>query len=125
MAFYENVFLVGQDLTPAKVADLADKYASVITENGGKIVNREDWGLRTLAYPIDKNRKGYYTLMHIDAPAAAVVEMERLMHLDENMLRYMTIKVDALEKGPSVMMEPKPRRSRGDDKYAIEVNGGI
>ena len=125
MAFYENVFLVGQDLTPAKVADLADKYASVITENGGKIVNREDWGLRTLAYPINKNRKGYYTLMHIDAPTAAVVEMERLMHLDENLLRYLTIRVDALEKGPSVMMEPKTRRTRGDDKYAIEVNGGI
>ncbi len=125
MAFYENVFIAGQDLTPAKATDLADKYASVITENGGKVARREDWGLRTLAYPIDKNRKGYYTLMTIDAPPAAVVEMERLMRLDENLLRYLTIKTDVLEKGPSVIMEPKPRRSRGDDKYSIEVNGGI
>lgn len=124
MPFYENVFIARQDLTPAKVAELTDKYASVIESNGGKISKRENWGLRTLAYKINKNRKGYYMLMNIDAPAPAVVEMERLMRLDENLLRYLTLKVDALEEGPSVMMEAKARKSRPDDKFEIEVTEG-
>ncbi len=124
MPFYENVFIARQDLTPAKVAELTDKYASVIENNGGKVSKRENWGLRTLAYKINKNRKGYYMLMNIDAPAPAVVEMERLMRLDENLLRYLTVKVDALEEGPSVMMEPKARKSKADDKYEIEITEG-
>ena len=124
MPFYENVFIARQDLTPAKVAELTDKYASVIENNGGKVSKRENWGLRTLAYKINKNRKGYYILMNIDAPAPAVVEMERLMRLDENLLRYLTVKVDALEEGPSVMMEPKARKSKAEDKYEIEITEG-
>ena len=124
MPFYENVFIARQDLTPAKVAELTDKYASVIENNGGKVSKRENWGLRTLAYKINKNRKGYYMLMNIDAPASAVVEMERLMRLDENLLRYLTVKVDALEEGPSVMMEPKTRKSKAEDKYEIEITEG-
>lgn len=124
MPFYENVFIARQDLTPAKVAELTDKYASVIENNGGKVSKRENWGLRTLAYKINKNRKGYYMLMNIDAPAPAVVEMERLMRLDENLLRYLTVKVDALEEGPSVMMEPKTRKSKAEDKYEIEITEG-
>ncbi|MBE6455065.1 MAG: 30S ribosomal protein S6 [Alphaproteobacteria bacterium] len=124
MPFYENVFIARQDLTPAKVSELTDKYASVIENNGGKVSKRENWGLRTLAYKIQKNRKGYYMLMNIDAPAAAVVEMERLMRLDENLLRYLTVKVDALEEGPSVMMEPKSRKAKTEDKYDVEIAEG-
>ncbi|MBQ3117985.1 MAG: 30S ribosomal protein S6 [Alphaproteobacteria bacterium] len=124
MPFYENVFIARQDLTPAKVSELTEKYASVIENNGGKVSKRENWGLRTLAYKIQKNRKGYYMLMNIDAPAAAVVEMERLMRLDENLLRYLTVKVDALEEGPSVMMEPKSRKAKTEDKYDVEIAEG-
>lgn len=124
MPFYENVFIARQDLTPAKVSELTDKYASVIENNGGKVSKRENWGLRTLAYKIQKNRKGYYMLMNIDAPAAAVVEMERLMRLDENLLRYLTVKVDALEEGPSIMMEPKSRKAKTEDKYDVEIAEG-
>ena len=124
MPFYENVFIARQDLTPAKVTELAQKYAAVIEKDGGKVTKTEDWGLRTLAYKIQKNRKGYYMLMNIDAPAAAVVEMERLMRLDENLLRYLTVKVDALEEGPSVMMEPKSRKAKTEDKYDVEIAEG-
>ncbi len=125
MPFYENVFIARQDLTPAKVTELTDKYVSVIENNGGKVSKRENWGLRTLAYKINKNRKGYYTLINIDAPAAAVVEMERLMRLDENLLRYLTVKVEALEEGPSVMMEPKSRKAKSEDKYEVEIEGDM
>ncbi len=121
MPFYENVFVARQDLTPAKVTELTQKYTDVIVKDGGKVTKTEDWGLRTLAYKIQKNRKGYYVLMNIDAPAAAVIEMERLMRLDENLLRYMTIKVDALEEGPSVMLEPKYKKSKSDDKFDVEI----
>ncbi len=124
MPFYENVFVARQDLTPNKVNELTDKFAAVIEAQGGKVTKREDWGLRTLAYKIQKNRKGYYVLMNIDAPATAVVEMERLMRLDENLLRYLTTKVDALEEGPSIMLEPKYKKSKSDDKFDIEVGEG-
>lgn len=124
MPFYENVFIARQDLTPNKVTELADKFAAVIENNGGKITKREDWGLRTLAYKIQKNRKGYYTLFNIDAPAPAVIEMERLMRLDENLLRFLTVKVDELEEGPSVMLEPKNKKSKSDEKFDIEVTEG-
>lgn len=124
MSFYENVFIARQDLTPNKVTELADKFAAIIEQNGGKVTKREDWGLRTLAYKIQKNRKGYYTLFNIDAPAAAVVEMERLMRIDENLLRFLTVKVDELEEGPSVMMEPKSRKTKTEDKYDVEITEG-
>ncbi len=124
MPFYENVFIARQDLTPNKVTELADKFAAVIEQNGGKIAKREDWGLRTLAYKIQKNRKGYYTMFNIDAPAAAVVEMERLMRLDENLLRFLTVKVDELEEGPSVMLEAKNRKAKAEDKYDVEIKEG-
>ena len=124
MPFYENVFIARQDLTPAKVAELTDKYASTVESMGGKVTKRENWGLRNLAYKIQKNRKGYYTLMNIDAPADAVIEMERLMRLDENLIRYLTIKVDELEEGPSVMMEAKSRKFKAEEKYDVEISEG-
>ncbi|MDR2902600.1 MAG: 30S ribosomal protein S6 [Lactobacillales bacterium] len=120
MPFYEHVFIVRQDATPAKVAELADKYTSVIQKEGGKVTKREDWGLRTLAYKIQKNRKGYYTLLNIDAPAKAIIEMERLMRFDENLLRFLTVKVDALEEGPSAMMEAKTRKYKNEESFETE-----
>ena len=120
MPFYENVFIARQDLTPAKVKELADRFAAVVKDNGGVVAKTEDWGLRDLAYKIQKNRKGYYTMLTIDAPAMAVIEMERLMRLDENVLRHLTIKVDALEEGPSAMLEVRSKRQK-DDKFDIEI----
>ncbi len=124
MSFYENVFVARQDLTPAKVQELVQKYTNIIEKDGGKVVNVEDWGLRTLAYKIQKNRKGYYTLMNVEAPAAAITELERLMRLDENLLRFLTIKVDALEEGPSAMLESKSRKSKSSE-FEVEVEGEI
>ncbi len=124
MPFYEHVFIARQDLTPAKVNELTDKYASVVESMGGKVSKRENWGLRNLAYKIQKNRKGYYMLMNIDAPADAIIEMERLMRLDENLIRYLTIKVEELEEGPSVMMEAKSRKFKTEEKYDIEISEG-
>ena len=120
MPFYENVFVARQDLTPAKVTELTNKFAAAIEAKGGKVTKREDWGLRNLAYKIQKNRKGHYTMLAIDAPATAVIEMERLMRLDENVLRHLTIKVDALEEGPSAMLEVRSKRQK-DDKFEIEI----
>lgn len=124
MPFYEHTFIARQDLTPNKVSELADKYAAVITENGGKVTKREDWGLRNLAYKIQKNRKGYYMMFNVDAPAKAVIELERLERIDENLLRFLTVKVDELEENPSVMLEPKYRKSKSDDKFDVEITQG-
>lgn len=124
MPFYEHTFIARQDLTPNKVSELADKYAAIIAENGGKVTKREDWGLRNLAYKIQKNRKGYYTMFNVDAPAKAIIELERLERIDENLLRFLTVKVDELEENPSVMLEPKSRKSKSDDKFDVEITQG-
>ncbi len=123
MSFYENLFVVRPDLTQAKVDELTAKYAKVITDKGGKVVKQENWGLRDLAYKIQKNRKAYYVLAYIDAPAAAIIEMDRLMRLDENLLRYLTTKIDEIPEGASVMMEPKSRRTK-EDKIDVQVSEG-
>ena len=125
MSFYEHVFVARQDLTPAQVDAITEKYADVIAQNGGKVLKRENWGLRNLAYRIQKNRKGFYVLMNIDAPADAVKEMERLIRIDEDILRHLVVKVDALEEGPSVMMEPKSRKAKSEDKYEVEIEGDM
>jgi small subunit ribosomal protein S6 len=116
--YYENVFIARQDASPAQVEALTEGFAAVIAENGGSVGKREYWGLRSLAYRIKKNRKGHYTLLNIDAPAAAVNEMERLMRINEDVLRYLTVRVEALEEGPSPMMRSRDERGergeRGD-----------
>lgn len=117
MSFYEHVFVARQDLTPAQVDELANKFAGIIEKEGGKVTKRENWGLRNLAYRIQKNRKGYYVLFNIDAPAAAVKEMERTMRIDEDVIRHLTVKVDALEEGPSVMLAPKSKKEDGEDLF--------
>jgi len=105
MPFYESVVITRQDLTPAKADEIIKKYIGIIEKDGGKVVRTENWGLRTFAYKIKKNKKGYYTLLNIEAPGPAIIEMERLMRFDEDVLRSLTIKVDALSDKPSVMMD--------------------
>ncbi|KFB10547.1 30S ribosomal protein S6 [Nitratireductor basaltis] len=117
MALYEHVFLARQDLSPQQVEALVEQYRGVIEEAGGKIGRVENWGIKSLAYRMDKNRKAHYTLMNIDAPAAAVKEVERQMGLSEDVLRFMTIRVEEHEEGPSAMMQRRDDRGpRRDDR---------
>ncbi len=103
MPFYEHVFLARQDLTTAQVETLTEGFTKVLAEGKGQVANSEYWGLRTLAYRIAKNRKAHYVMLNIDAPAAAVAEMERQVGLNEDIIRSMTIRVDALSAEPSAM----------------------
>ena len=113
MSFYENVFIARQDISSAQVEALADQFATLVTDQGGQVTKREYWGLRNLSFRMKKNRKGHYVLFNLDAPSAAVNELERNMRINEDVLRYLTIRVDALEEGPSAVMQA---RSRGEDR---------
>ena len=118
MPYYENVFIARQDISAVQVDGLIENFEKIITNAGGSIAKRENWGLRTMAYKIKKNRKGHYVLLNIDAPAPALHEMERQMQINEDILRYMTIRVDEHEVAPSAIMRNKdrddrPRRDRG------------
>jgi small subunit ribosomal protein S6 len=116
MPLYEHVFLARQDLAQAQVDALAENATKIITDNGGTVVKTETWGLRSLAYRIAKNRKAHYVLLDVDAPPGVVAELERQTQINEDVIRYMTIKVDEHEAGPSAMMRRNERseRDRGE-----------
>jgi small subunit ribosomal protein S6 len=114
MALYEHVFLARQDLAQAQVDALAENATKILTDNGGKVVKTETWGLRSLAYRIAKNRKAHYVALDFEAPAPVVAELERQTQISEDVIRYMTIRVDAHEAGPSAMMRRNERDDRGD-----------
>jgi len=115
MALYEHIFLARQDVSAQQVEDLVNNLTEVLASGGGKVTKNEYWGLKSLSYRIKKNRKAHYTLLNIDAPSSAVAEMERQMSINEDILRYMTVRVDELEEGPSAMMQKRDERSdRGD-----------
>lgn len=114
MAFYEHIYMARQDVSQQQVEDLTNSLTEILTSNGGKVGKTEYWGLKGLSYRIRKNRKAHYTLLNIDAPPAAVAEMERQMRINEDILRFMTVRVDALEDGPSAMMQKRDDRDRGD-----------
>jgi small subunit ribosomal protein S6 len=105
MALYETVFIARQDVPATQVETLTNQFAELVAAQGGTVQKKEHWGLRSLAFRIKKNRKGHYTLMNIDAPAAAVKELERTMSINEDIIRYLTVRVDALEEGPSAVMQ--------------------
>ncbi len=104
MPMYECVFIARQDLSRADVTRLTDGFIATVTEQGGTMVKQEYWGLRSLAYKINKNKKGHYTLLALDAPSEAVKEMERLMRINEEVVRMLTVRVDAIEQGPSAIL---------------------
>ncbi|GGA21138.1 30S ribosomal protein S6 [Neptunicoccus cionae] len=110
MALYEHTFIARQDLSNAQAESLIEHFGAVLTDNGGKVVENEYWGLKTMAYKINKNRKGHYAFLRSDAPAPAVAEMERLMRLHDDVMRVLTIKVDEHEEGPSVVIQAKNSR---------------
>jgi small subunit ribosomal protein S6 len=122
MALYEHVFIARQDLSNAQAEGRIEHFGQVLADNGGSVVGSEYWGLKTLAYKINKNRKGHYAYVRSDAPAPAVHEMERLMGLHEDVMRVLTVKVEAHEEGPSAVVQSRnqrddrgPRRPRHDD----------
>lgn len=114
MPFYEHVFISRQDLSSAQAEGLIDHFSTVLSDNGGSVVEKEYWGVKTMAYKINKNRKGHYAFLKSDAPAAAVQEMERLMRLHDDVMRVLTIKVDTHAEGPSVQMQKRDDRERGE-----------
>jgi small subunit ribosomal protein S6 len=114
MPLYEHVFLARQDLAQAQVDALAQTATEIIETNGGRVVKTETWGLRSLAYRIQKNRKAHYVALDFEAPAPVVAELERQTQINEDVVRYMTIRVDEHEQGPSAMMRRNERSERGD-----------
>ena len=114
MALYEHIYLARQDVTAQQVEAMTEQFKSVIEANGGKVGKIEYWGVKSLAYRIKKNRKAHFTLMNIDAPAAAITEMERQMGINEDILRFMTIRVEELEEGPSAMMRKREESDRDE-----------
>jgi small subunit ribosomal protein S6 len=115
MALYEHVFLARQDLAQAQVDALAELVTKIVDDAKGKVVKTETWGLRSLAYRIAKNRKAHYVMLEIDAPAGVVAEIERQLGINEDIIRFMTIRVDGHEAGPSAMMRRNERdRERGE-----------
>ncbi|AWM86943.1 30S ribosomal protein S6 [Microvirga sp. 17 mud 1-3] len=123
MPLYEHVFLARQDVTSQQVEAMIDQYKAVIEQNGGKVEKTEMWGVKSLAYRIKKNRKAHFTMFNLDAPAQAVAEMERQMRISEDILRFMTIRVEELDAEPSVMMQKRDRDER-KDRERRERDGG-
>ncbi len=122
MPLYECVFIARQDISSNQVEGLVGQFTGIIEENGGKVAKTEMWGLRNLAYKINKNRKGHYALLNLDAPAGAIHEMERNMRLSEDVIRYLTIRVEELEEGPSIVIQSKHSR---DDRGGRGGRGGF
>jgi small subunit ribosomal protein S6 len=114
MPLYEHVLIARQDLTNAQAEGLIEHFSAVITDNGGSVAGQEYWGLKTMAYKINKNRKGHYAFIRTDAPAGAVQEMERLARLHDDVMRVLSIRVDAHGEGPSIQMQKRDDRERGD-----------
>ena len=111
MRLYESVFIARQDITSAQVEAMADEFAEIITSAGGSIKKREYWGLRSLAYRIKKNRKGHYVMFNLETGPEALREYERIMGLNEDVLRFLNLNIEEVEDGPSIMMQAKTERS--------------
>ncbi len=118
MPYYETVFIARQELSAQQVEELTEKSCQTIKDLGGTIHKTENWGLRSLAYRIKKNRKGHYVLIESDAPAPAVLELERTLRLNEDILRYMTLREDELSTGPSVIAEKDGGRDNDQQEAA-------
>ena len=128
MRLYESVFIARQDVSSAQVEAMADEFAGIITSAGGSIKKREYWGLRTLAYRIKKNRKGHYVMFNLETDSDTLKEYERIMGLNEDVLRFMNIRIEEVDEAPSIMMQAKSERpsrgSRDDDRRDDRANSG-
>ena len=124
MALYESVIIGRQDLTPSQFEAIIEKFSSVLQSHKGEIKKRENWGLRNLAYKINKNRKGHYFLLNIEALPEAILEYERLMRLDEDIIRFLTIKIDSIDEKPSPLLSNKVDKYKNDNLFE-EVNSTV
>ncbi|MGA1173905.1 MAG: 30S ribosomal protein S6, partial [Ilumatobacteraceae bacterium] len=115
---YEHVFISRQDLSNAQAEGLIEHFSTVLKDNGGNVIDNEYWGVKTMAYKINKNRKGHYAFLRTDAPATAVAEMERLMRLHDDVIRVLTIRVDEHAEGPSVQMQKRDDRGERRERRA-------
>ena len=122
MALYESVIIGRQDLTPSQFETIIEKFISVIVSLKGEIKKRESWGLRNLAYKINKNRKGHYILLNIDGPPEAIVEYERLMRLDEDIIRFLTIKIKFIDEKSSPLMANKSDKNKVDTSIENDIS---
>ncbi|OYQ32685.1 30S ribosomal protein S6 [Niveispirillum lacus] len=111
MALYETILIFRQDISSTQVETLTETFSNILKEQGGSVVKTEQWGLKTLTYRINKNRKGHYVYLGLDAPAAAVAEMERNLSINEDVLRVMTVKVEKIEEGQTAMLANKGERA--------------
>ena len=123
MALYEHVFIARQDISSQQVEGLTDLITAVLEENGGKITKQEYWGIKSLAYRVKKNRKGHYSLLNIDAEHSAIAEMERRISLNDDIIRYMTLRVDEHETEESVQLRNKNRDERRPRRDANPEEG--
>ncbi|MCW5752845.1 MAG: 30S ribosomal protein S6 [Alphaproteobacteria bacterium] len=114
MAFYENVFIARQDISAQQAEALAADFTEIVKNNGGNVVRQESWGLRSLTYRVKKNRKGHYVMLCLDCPPAALKELERNQRINEDVIRFLTVRVEAPEEGPSAMLQSRDRGERGD-----------
>jgi len=115
MAFYECVVIARQDVATSQVENLVADFSKILDNNGGRVAGSEYWGLRTLSYRIKKNRKGHYVMLRVDAPAAAMQELERNLRISDDVIRYLTVRTETLEEGPSIVMQQRNSRDeRGD-----------
>ena len=116
MPLYEHVFLARQDVSAQQVEELSKQFTGVIEQMGGKVTKNEYWGVKSLQFRIKKNRKAHFTLLNVDAPPAALTEVERQQRINEDVLRYLTVRVDELEEGPSAMMRKVERDRERDER---------
>ena len=116
MPYYEHVFLARQDASPQQVEELTSQMTGIVQQLGGKVTKTENWGVRSLTYRINKNRKAHFVLLNIDAPSAAIAEIERQERISEEVIRYLSVRVDELEEGPSAMMRKADRDRERDDR---------
>jgi small subunit ribosomal protein S6 len=116
MPLYEHVFLARQDASPQQVEEITTQMSGIVEQLGGKVTKTENWGVRSLTYRINKNRKAHFVLMNIDAPSAALAEIERQERISEDVIRYLSVRVEELEEGPSAMMRKADRDRERDDR---------
>ena len=128
MPLYEHVFLARQDASPQQVEELTTQVTGIVEQAGGKVTKTENWGVRSLTYRMNKNRKAHFVLLNIDAPSAAIAEIERQERISEDVIRYLSVRVEELEEGPSAMMRKADRDRERDDRgggFRGEREGGF
>jgi len=121
MSLYETVIIIRQETSTQQVEALADTFEDIVKQSGGSVKKRENWGLRSLAYKIKKNKKGHYILLNIEAPPIAIHEMERVMRLNEDILRYLTLRIDEIDEGPSIPAQNLARIERSSKGFSSKT----